>query len=527
METLQVPGVETESVVSAPMASTARGVTRVLLLADAPVLRRGLVSMINETAGMQSVGTPGELRRALTLVETGPPRRRRGGAGLRPRRDPERLPRPAPPLPPGRHRRAGHLRGPGRGERGAGRRHPRLPDDQHLADAARLGDPGRPCRAGPWSTRRSAGSSRRRCRLAKPFTPEVPLTRRESDVLDELLQGQSNRQIGRNLFISEDTVKSHVKAILRKLGARDRAHAVSLVLSNRQPGCTCGHGLSACRRLARAATTPSWTPPTSDRAPRSSGNRAGLLRGGRPGVCVVGSLAMAVRTCRPLRARAHASPTTTAPTPSGTWSARCAAAGFSAVAGADEAGRGACAGPLVAAACVLPAGRRGRVPGAGRLQAADRGGPRAGLRRGGRPRAWPGRSSSSRWPTSTPAACTSPTSRRCAGPCRTLDPGPDYVLTDGFPVSRAWPSPALAVWKGDRVAACVAAASVLAKVTRDRMMLELHERWPEYDFAGHKGYITDVHSAALRAARALPGAPDALRQRAHRAGRARGAGSSR
>ena len=74
----------------------------------------------------------------------------------------------------------------------------------------------------------------------------MPLTRRESDLLDELLLGQSNRQIGRNLFISEDTVKSHVKAILRKLGARDRAHAVSLVLSNRQPGCTCGaHGLAA------------------------------------------------------------------------------------------------------------------------------------------------------------------------------------------------------------------------------------------------------------------------------------------
>src|SRR3954447_22985365 len=73
MELLEVPGVETESVVSAPMASTARGVTRVLLLADAPVLRRGLVSMVNETAGMQSVGTPGELRRALTLVETARP----------------------------------------------------------------------------------------------------------------------------------------------------------------------------------------------------------------------------------------------------------------------------------------------------------------------------------------------------------------------------------------------------------------------------------------------------------------------
>jgi DNA-binding NarL/FixJ family response regulator len=74
----------------------------------------------------------------------------------------------------------------------------------------------------------------------------VPLTRRESDVLDELIQGQSNRAIGKNLFISEDTVKSHVKAILRKLGARDRAHAVSLVLSARHPGCTCGaHSLTS------------------------------------------------------------------------------------------------------------------------------------------------------------------------------------------------------------------------------------------------------------------------------------------
>ena len=66
----EISSVELESAVSAPMASAARGITRVLVLADAPVLRRGLVGMINETAGMQSVGTPGELRRALTLVET-------------------------------------------------------------------------------------------------------------------------------------------------------------------------------------------------------------------------------------------------------------------------------------------------------------------------------------------------------------------------------------------------------------------------------------------------------------------------
>src|SRR4028118_1475990 len=106
------------------MASTNRGTTRVLLLADAPVLRRGLVGMINETAGMQSVGTPGELRRALRLVASarpprgatpgGAPAARRparaappgvggGRAGRGSGRDPQPLPRPAPPLSAGRH----------------------------------------------------------------------------------------------------------------------------------------------------------------------------------------------------------------------------------------------------------------------------------------------------------------------------------------------------------------------------------------------------------------------------------------
>ncbi|BBH64352.1 ribonuclease HII [Actinoplanes sp. OR16] len=74
---------------------------------------------------------------------------------------------------------------------------------------------------------------------------------------------------------------------------------------------------------------------------------------------------------------------------------------------------------------------------------------------------------------------------------------PEYVLTDGFPVDGLG-APGLAVWKGDRVAACVAAASVLAKVTRDRLMVELHDKFPAYGFAVHKGYITDDHTAALR-----------------------------
>ena len=77
-----------------------------------------------------------------------------------------------------------------------------------------------------------------------------------------------------------------------------------------------------------------------------------------------------------------------------------------------------------------------------------------------------------------------------------LRPRPGYVLTDGFPVP-GLTAPGLAIWKGDRVAACIAAASVLAKVTRDRMMVGLHEQFPAYDFATHKGYITPVHQAAL------------------------------
>ncbi len=73
---------------------------------------------------------------------------------------------------------------------------------------------------------------------------------------------------------------------------------------------------------------------------------------------------------------------------------------------------------------------------------------------------------------------------------------PSYVLTDGFPVDGLG-TPGLAVWKGDQVAACVAAASVIAKVTRDRIMCDLDREHPVYGFAEHKGYVTPEHSEAL------------------------------
>ncbi|MBI3689078.1 MAG: ribonuclease HII [Actinobacteria bacterium] len=171
--------------------------------------------------------------------------------------------------------------------------------------------------------------------------------------------------------------------------------------------------------------------------------------------------------------------------------------GFARIAGADEAGRGACAGPLVVAACALPAGRRGQVPGLADSKL---------LTPAARERVYEEVvSRAESWAVVViPVAevdrrglhVTNLEGMRRA--LARLSPAPSYVLTDGFGVDGLG-VPALAVWRGDRVAACVAAASVLAKVTRDREMSRLHDRYPRYDFATHKGYVTPAHAAALAA----------------------------
>jgi len=74
---------------------------------------------------------------------------------------------------------------------------------------------------------------------------------------------------------------------------------------------------------------------------------------------------------------------------------------------------------------------------------------------------------------------------------------PAYVLTDGYAIE-GLAVPNVAVWKGDQVATAISAASIIAKVTRDRMMVELDSKYPQYGFAKHKGYITSVHTAALK-----------------------------
>ncbi len=165
--------------------------------------------------------------------------------------------------------------------------------------------------------------------------------------------------------------------------------------------------------------------------------------------------------------------------------------GLTPVAGVDEAGRGACAGPLVAAAVVLDR----PIPGLAdsKLLTPKRRDACFGLVME--------RAADVSVVVISAAECDAMglqqaniAALRRALWRLTIRPG--YVLTDGFPVDGLG-VPGLAVWKGDRVSASIAAASVVAKVTRDRLLVQLHERFPAYDFATHKGYSTPVHQAAL------------------------------
>ncbi len=170
-------------------------------------------------------------------------------------------------------------------------------------------------------------------------------------------------------------------------------------------------------------------------------------------------------------------------------------AGLAPVAGVDEAGRGACAGPLVAAAVMLPDGEGGRVSGLAdsklltpaRREACYRLVVRRAL-------AWSVVAVSAAECDRLGMHVANVQALRCA--LARLAARPAYVLTDGFPVDGLG-VPGLAMWKGDRVTASIAAASVVAKVTRDAIMVALHERYPVYDFATHKGYCTREHDDAL------------------------------
>lgn len=168
--------------------------------------------------------------------------------------------------------------------------------------------------------------------------------------------------------------------------------------------------------------------------------------------------------------------------------------GFRLIAGADEAGRGALAGPLVAAAVILPADfdlegvNDSKVLTANQRETAYARIVRDAL-------AW---SVHRCMPTRIDRRGLHKSNVWLLRHCITqLDVQPDYVLTDGFPVRRL-PIPNLSIKKGDAVTASVAAASIVAKVTRDRMMDRYHRRFPVYGFDHNRGYGTKEHRDAIR-----------------------------
>jgi ribonuclease HII len=170
-------------------------------------------------------------------------------------------------------------------------------------------------------------------------------------------------------------------------------------------------------------------------------------------------------------------------------------AGISPIAGVDEAGRGACAGPLVIASVVLndpfaaelavvrdskeiPENKRDAVFDLIHQVAASVSVVIV-----------PASEVDSR---GVHAANLDGMRRAVQG----LSVEPAYVLTDGYAIEGLG-VPNLAVWKGDQVVVSISAASVIAKVTRDRIMQDMDIEFPLYGFAGHKGYITAAHTKAL------------------------------
>ena len=175
---------------------------------------------------------------------------------------------------------------------------------------------------------------------------------------------------------------------------------------------------------------------------------------------------------------------------------RLRAVGFSSIAGIDEAGRGALAGPVVAAAVILPEKFRHKRLNDSKQLLPER------------------REEIYRDLTANEQICWAigiidsieidelnilrATHKAMRTAVAALGSQPDHALIDGRPVY-PFPLPQTAVIDGDCLSLSIAAASVIAKVTRDMMMREFCARFPEYCFSQHKGYGTELHVAKLHA----------------------------
>lgn len=171
---------------------------------------------------------------------------------------------------------------------------------------------------------------------------------------------------------------------------------------------------------------------------------------------------------------------------------RLAAQGFRCIAGVDEAGRGPLAGPIVAAAVVLACPVVG-LDDSKRLSAERREELYAALYAGGHDIGVAAASAAEIDREGIQAA----NYRVMLEAVARLSVRPDFLLVDGYHLPGAEP-PRQRLVKGDMRSLSIAAASIVAKVTRDRIMVEMDRQYPGYGFAAHKGYGTRAHLDALR-----------------------------
>ncbi|KAL3695649.1 hypothetical protein R1sor_009725 [Riccia sorocarpa] len=175
--------------------------------------------------------------------------------------------------------------------------------------------------------------------------------------------------------------------------------------------------------------------------------------------------------------------------------------GFQHIAGVDEAGRGPLAGPVVAAACIIPSSVKIEGIDDSKKINEDK------------------REELYNVITSTPGVsyavhvvdaatvdeinilqATMQAMSACVQKLRSETRGlpvPDFILVDGNRLPENFPENSRSVVKGDAICHVIAAASILAKVTRDRLMLSYDLKWPEYGFKANKGYGTSAHISAL------------------------------
>lgn len=171
------------------------------------------------------------------------------------------------------------------------------------------------------------------------------------------------------------------------------------------------------------------------------------------------------------------------------------ARGLRRIAGIDEAGRGPLAGPVAAAAVILPPGFSCRgLDDSKKISATKRDALYEQLTT----------DPDVLWAVATAdhgeidrlniLRATHLAMRRAA---ESLNPLPDHCLIDGLPV-RDFPFTHDAIVKGDGLSLSISAASIIAKVTRDRIMAEIDREFPQFGFAKHQGYGTKAHLEALR-----------------------------